>query len=157
MKKMITPILLSLVIGFCMGYFMFQQYQFNSPLETVPVFGGNSKQELTFLQIGVYSSIDSMEKNLSGIENYIYLEQDSKYHAYVAITGNEKNITKITGYYQEKGYILYSKKLEVKSSDFVLELSKYDELLAKTEDLDTIRVIISNVLTKYKELVINKR
>ena len=54
------------------------------------------------------------------------------------------------------GYVIYVKTIQVSDAEFLEELSKYDDLLYKTEDAKAIQVIISNVLNSYKEVVINR-
>lgn len=136
-----------------MGKFLFSQYQIENV--SLPVMNEIEGEKVSFLQVGVYSNIDNMKKNLEGLENYIYVEEEGKYHAYIGITTNQKNIEKLKGFYQEKGYIIYVKEIFVRSNAFLEQLSKYDELLEKTEDKNAVQVIISNVLTSYKELVID--
>lgn len=152
-KNMIVPIILALLLGILMGKFLFSQYQIENV--SLPVMNEIEGEKVSFLQVGVYSNIDSMKKNLEGLENYIYVEEEGKYHAYIGITTNQKNIEKLKGFYQEKGYIIYVKEIFVRSNAFLEQLSKYDELLEKTEDKNAVQVIISNVLTSYKELVID--
>lgn len=153
LKYMLVPALSALLIGFLMGKFMFSQYEIENV--SLPVMSKLDGESASFLQVGVYSTIESMKKNLEGLENYIYMEEDGKYHAYVGITKNKKNIEKLKGYYQELGYVIYVKDIVIHSIEFLDQLSKYDTLLEQTEDINTIRVIISNVLTSYKELVID--
>lgn len=153
LKKIMIPFLLALGIGFVMGKFMFQQYDIKNV--TLPVLKSSETRSLSFLQVGVYSSIDSMKKNLEGLENYIYMIEEEKYHAYVGITGNANNVDKLTGYYQELGYITYVKNIQVQDDIFIEQLDKYDELLSKTSETNAIRVINQNILTSYKELVID--
>lgn len=152
-KNMIVPIILALLLGILMGKFLFSQYQIENV--SLPVMNEIEGEKVSFLQVGVYSNIDNMKKNLEGLENYIYVEEEGKYHAYIGITTNQKNIEKLKGFYQEKGYIIYVKEIFVRSNAFLEQLSKYDELLEKTEDKNAVQVIISNVLTSYKELVID--
>ena len=152
-KKMITPVLLALLTGFIMGNFMFKEYGIDNV--TLPVLKSADMRTLSFLQVGVYNTLDSMKKNLEGLENYIYVIEDNKYHAYVAITANADNVDKLTGFYQEMGYITYVKSIASSDTEFLNELDKYDELLSKTSDLNAIRVINQNILTSYKELVID--
>lgn len=156
MKKTLEvgSILSAIVIGIALAKFMFLQYDSKEDI-TLPVGSGFDEVEMSFLQVGVYSSKENMEKNLSTLENYIYVLEDEKFYVYVAITNNSSNSIKLKGYFEEEGYIIYEKKLKVTNSEFIEEIAKYDDLLDKTTDNKAIRVIISNVLTKYKETVID--
>lgn len=153
LKNMMVPLLCALILGLFMGKFMFSQYQFEDV--SLPAMNELGGEKVFFLQVGVYSTVDSMKENLEGVENYIYMEEDSKYHAYVGITKSDKNITKLKEYYQELGYVIYVKEMVTHSNEFLEQLLKYDTLLEQTEDKNTVGVIISNVLTSYKELVID--
>ena len=153
LKNMVVPIVMALGVGFVMGNLLFQQYDIKNV--TLPVLKNADARSLSFLQVGVYSTVESMKKNLEGLENYIYVIEDSKYHAYVGITGNALNVDKLTGYYQELGYITYVKNITNSDATFLEELDKYDELLEKTNDKSAIRVINQNILNSYKELVID--
>lgn len=152
-KNMLAPVLLALVIGFVMGGMMLKQYDIKNV--TLPVIRNSELKTLSFLQVGVYSSLESMKKNLQGIENYIYMIEDEKYHAYVGITGNANNVDKLTGFYQDLGYITYVKDITNSNTVFLEQLEKYDQLLEQTSDQNAIRVINQNILTSYKELVID--
>lgn len=153
-KAMIGPILFSIIVGGLLAKFMFMQYDTKDI--TLPTMKTSESATLSFLQIGVYSTIENMKKSCENIENYIYMEEDSKYHVYVAITGNENNLEKLKGYFHELGYVTYKKTLVIHSAELITELEKYDDLLSKTEDMNAVRVIITNVLNSYKELVINR-
>lgn len=151
---MIGPILFSIVVGGLLAKFMFIQYDTKDV--DLPVMKTSESATLSFLQVGVYSTIENMKKSCSNIENYIYMEEDSKYHVYVAITGNETNLEKLKGYFGEQGYVTYKKTLVIHNAKFIEELEKYDDLLSKTEDMKAVRVVITNVLNSYKELVIDR-
>lgn len=154
LKSMIGPIFFSIVVGGLLAKFMFLQYDTKNV--TLPVAKTKDSQTISFLQVGVYSTIDNMKKSLTNLENYIYVEEAGKYHVYIALSANEKNVEKLKGYYAEMGYVIYVKTIPVNDAEFLEELSKYDDLLSKTEDPKAIQVIISNVLNSYKELVINR-
>ena len=57
--KSIIPAILCILVGFFMSNFMFNQYE----KETIAKVS-NEKNTVYFLQIGVYSSLDSMKENL---------------------------------------------------------------------------------------------
>lgn len=154
-KELFFPIICALLIGFIMGKFMFEQYNISDL--SIPTIKTTSGTKATFLQIGSYNSKEDMEKSLTGIEQYIYMVEESKYIAYVAITTDTKNISKLQGYYQEKGYITYVKELNISSDEFINQLYQYDQLLNKTEEIEAIGVVVNNVLKSYKELVISKQ
>jgi hypothetical protein len=146
--KTIMPVILCILIGFFMSNFMFNQYD-----KTMETF--QEKTKAYFLQIGVYSSLDNMKENLKDVNTYIYEEASGLYYAYVGITKNEENLTKIEGYFNEKQYVIYRKEKNLTSSSFIELLNQYDTMLKSTTDSLTIGKIEEEVISKYEELVIN--
>ena len=112
MKKYITPIFCSICLGFFMGFFLCNQYEGKVDLKTV----FSESEPLYFLQSGVYSSLESMQENVANLSNYIYTEEEGKYYVYIGITSSEANVDKLKGIYQQMGYSIYSKKLDVSLS-----------------------------------------
>lgn len=152
--KNIFPVLLSMVIGVGFAYFMFNQYDHEENLNLVS--GNVEKTEsIYFLQQGVYSSRESMENNTKNLAYYLYQEKDGMFYVFVGLTKIEENVDKIKGYYERKGYNLYSKQMEVSSTAFLDTLDQYDELLKQTTEDEAINTICNNIITKYKELVMN--
>lgn len=147
-EKIIMPIIASVLVGFVMGKFMFNQYDNGVALTSNLV----KKENLFFLQQGVYSSIDSMKENTSSLPYYIYTEEDNKFYVYVGITKDKKNLEKVKGYYQDKGYDIYIKTIEVGNEAFLEVFNQYEQLLKNTTDKEAISAIISSVLAKYEEL-----
>ena len=61
----------------------------------------------------------------------------------------------LKGYFANLGYNIYVKEIEINNSSFMEVLVQYEEMLRNTDDEKTIRAIISQVLSKYEELVIS--
>jgi len=153
MKKYIMPILSALLVGFLLAKFMINQYDKKENLKTV----FNSYETLYFIQQGVYSTKESMEKNMSDFAYYIYNIENDKYYTYIGITKTKENSDKLKGFYEKLGYITYIKEINVDNIGFVELLNQYDQLLETTEDENTIKAICSQVLSKYEELILNER
>lgn len=150
--KFLFPLVSAIVIGFLLGKFMFNQYDSKANLKTV----FNQKGEkVYFLQQGVYSSKESMEKNTSSFDSYIYDLIDEKYYVYVGITKNEQNVQKLQGFFKDMGYIIYVKEFNIDNEAFLEALSNYDEMLLNTDSSKTIKTVISQILSKYEELIQN--
>ena len=148
MKKYLFPVTISLVLGIGMAYFIIKQY------ETMPALAVSSEAEtLYYIQRGVYSDMDNMKNNMKDFQHYIYNVEDNQYYTYIGITTNKDNALKIQNYYKSLGYDTFLKDKITDNKDFVNILKQYDELLAKTEDSQSIKVICNQVLTKYEELV----
>ncbi len=151
MKKYLFPIISSLVIGYILANLLFKQYEYDKNIKTV----FNNGVTVYFLQQGVYSSVDSMKENMGSFNYYIYSFENDKYYSYVGITKSKDNLTKLKGYYESKGYTIYVKEINVNNNSFITILEQYDNLLATTDNEDTINAIMMQALSKYEELITN--
>lgn len=154
-KKVIIPILLALLTGFLLGTFLFKQYN-KEDLQVV----GKTKDEIKevyFLQIGVYSSKESMEENVSKIPYYIYQVDNGKYYVYVGMTLKEANATKLKDFFIASGYNIYVKKFGISNVAFLTVLEQYDTMLEQAPDANSYSAICGQVLAKYEELVNSER
>lgn len=148
MKKYLFPVSVSLILGISMAYFIIKQY------ETMPTLAVSSDAEsLFYIQRGVYSDMDNMKNNMKDFTNYIYNVEENQYYAYIGITTSKENALKIQNYYKSLGYDTFLKEKITDNKDFINILKQYDELLAKTDDNESIKVICNQVLAKYEELV----
>lgn len=148
MKKYLFPIIFSSILGFLMAYLLLIQYD---NLKSVSVSGYTSN--LYYLQRGVYSSIESMKKNMSDISEYIYNKENGLYYTYIGISTTKKNIIKLQNYYKSKSLNTYIKEMTTDNQEFVTILKQYDKLLITTSDKQTINTICNQELSKYEELV----
>lgn len=150
--KFLFPLISAIVIGFLLGKFMFNQYDSKSKIKTV---FNDRGEKVYFLQQGVYSSKESMEKNTASFDSYIYDLIDDKYYVYVGITKNEKNVEKLQGFFKDMGYIIYVKEFNIDNVSFLESLENFDTMLSNTDSNKTIKSITSQILSKYEELVQN--
>ena len=148
MKKYLLPVSMSLILGISMAYFIIRQY------ETMPALAVSSEAEiLYYIQSGAYQDMDSMESGMKDFTNYIYNVEDNQYHTYIGITTSKNNASKIQNYYKEAGYETIIEERVADNKDFINILRQYDELLSKTDDSESVKVICNQVLAKYEELV----
>lgn len=148
MKKYLLPVSMSLILGISMAYFIIRQY------ESMPSLAVSSEAEtLYYVQKGVYKDVNSMESDMKDFTNYIYNVEDNEYHTYIGITTNKDNALKVQEYYKSAGYETTIEERITDNKDFINILKQYDELLAKTDDSDSVKVICNQVLAKYEELV----
>lgn len=148
MKKYILPVILSIGFGLFLTKFILNQY--NNGLKLIPV-NTDINEKLYFIQQGVYSNLESMEKNTKDFDFYSYSVINDKYYVYIGITKKEENISKIQGYYKNMGYITVVKEFNTNNGEFIELLDKYDELLYKTDDPKSIGTICNQILKKYNE------
>lgn len=150
MKNNLISIFFCCVIGLLLSAYMFKQYD-ESEVPTI-----KEAEILSFLQIGVYSSKESMEENVKNVNYYIYTEENNQFYVYIAITKKE-NLDKLKEYYKSLGYDIYVKEINVENKSFLEVLDQYELMLKEIEDTSTIASIESQVLSKYEELVINEQ
>jgi len=150
MKKYLFTFLIAIVSGFFLSCFFIKQYDNYTGIKV----SGNG-ENLYFIQYGVYSSIESMEKETIALENYVYNISEDKYYVYVGITKNKENADKIVNHYKNLGCETIIKEYEINNSKFLSELSNYDSLLLSTTDKTVMSSLISQVLSKYEEVVIS--
>lgn len=150
MKKYLFTFLIAIIIGFFLANFFLKQY---NDFQGIKVSG--TGEPICFIQYGVFSSLESLEENTVALQNYIYNKQDNLYYVYVGITKLKDNAEKIVNHYKNLGYDLIIKEFEITNKDFLELLINYDEVLKNTTDETVISSVISQVLMKYEEVVIN--
>lgn len=111
----------------------------------------SSGESLYFVQYGVYSSIESMEKNTISLENYIYNKEDNLYYVYISITKSEEVLKKIQNYYKEQGINTISKEFVINNKKFINKVNEYDKLIKESDDSTYISSIINQTLISYEE------
>lgn len=150
MKKYLFTFLLALIIGFFLSNLFIKQYDNYAGLKI-----SGLSSELYFIQYGVFSSLESMERETIELENYVYNIDEDMYYVYVGITKNKDNANKIINYYKNLGYDTILKQYNISNDSFLEEIENYDNILLSTEDTTAIASLINQILTKYEEVVIN--
>ncbi len=113
--------------------------------------------QLFYVQKGVYSDKGSMEEDMKGFTNYIYNVEDNMYHAYIGVSNYKNNAEKVLNVYKNDGIETIIKESIVDNSEFVEILKQYDDVLSKTDDSESVKVISRQILAKYEEYVNGKR
>ena len=149
MKKYLFTFLMAIIIGFFLSNFFIRQYDSYTGIKV-----SGTGEKIYFIQYGVFSSIESMEKETIALENYVYNIEEDKYYVYVGITKTSDNANKIVEYYRSLGYETIVKQYEIINNEFLEELINYDSILYNTEDKTVIASLINQVLIKYEEVVI---
>lgn len=142
MKK-ILPILLGLIVGLIFTKIFYTSYNINYTF--------NENTKIYVFQQGVYSSLESVEKNVN-LNYYIYEKNNDMYYVYAGFTTKNENIEKLKGFFEKKGYSIYVKELNMQSNSFTEVLKQYDLLLERTNDENTIETIIASTLSEYEEV-----
>lgn len=149
MKQYIFTFVVALIIGFFLCNFFIKQYNDYNGIRV-----SNSGYELYFIEYGSYDTINDMEKNTINLENYIYNEYDNKYYVYIGITELEENAKKIVNHYKKLGYETSIKKFGITNKEFMNIIKNYDDLIKSIDDDTAFSSLISQMLTKYEEVVI---
>ncbi len=148
MKKYIFPAFLSVIIGVSLSFLIIKSYD-NTSLITV---SANTKK-VYFIQSGVYSDKQNMINSMTDFENYIYSVENNLYHTFIGITKSQNNANKIKEKYKQENITTYIVEKNITNSDFITILKQYDDVLTKTDDTKTIKVIENQVLANYKEYI----
>ena len=146
MKNTLIMLVVAIILGGISGMILFSKYK-----DTSYVFNENKK--LYFLEEGVYSTKESLESNTKDINPKLVIQDDNKYHVYVGITSDFRNVSKIKKMYKDKGYSVYEKEIEVDNSEFTANISQFDILLESSKNDSDISTIEEVVLSNYENLI----
>ncbi len=138
-KKIVTPIFLSVLCGMICGKLMFSIYEEK---------GSNilDSNVIYLLEDSAYNDYDSMKASTIS-SNYIYYEEDGKYKRVVAMTKNKDNIEKIMNVYDSE---LTVAKYLLSDEDISNRLDEYDMRIENTSDNEEIKKIIIEMINIYK-------
>ena len=146
MKKYLLTIIVSLLVGFLLSFYMLKEYE---KTDIFPVF--NESETAYLIQQGVYSSMESMQENTAHLTDYIYSVIDNMYYVYIGISLESDNVEKIQEYYKNKDINTIIKTTTISDNDLINSLKQYDMVLKETSEEETIKEIIKQTLSKYKE------
>ena len=104
----------------------------------------NTSNKYFFVQLGAFSTIDSMKDNMK-LSNYIYMNDNNLYYVFGCITKKSENLDKITSYFKNIGYNTYVKEFNI--SDELLS-SSVDKTDSSSDDISKICI---DSIANYKE------
>ena len=138
-KKIGTPIFLSVLCGCLCGRLMFSIYEDkgSSILDSNVIY---------LLEDASYDDYDSMKTSTIS-SNYIYYEEDGKYKRVVAMTKNKDNIEKIKDVY---GSELSIEEYLLNDDNINNRLDEYDIRIENASSHDEIKDIIMEMINIYK-------
>lgn len=110
-----------------------------------------------FLQEGVYSSKQILEENTNKLNFKIVEEQDSKYYVYLGITRSSSIASKLKEIYENKGYNIYIKEINLNNQEFKSNLEQFDLLINSAQNEEEILTIEEVVLANYEEIIKNSK
>ena len=144
MKKYIILTVVSVVLSYLMAKIIFMEYKSDKVIAL-----SKTGDKYYFLQLGVYSSYDSMLDNSNKLSNYIYTNNDDKYYVFTCISKNIENMNKMESYYKELGFDTYVKEFILDDNELSNTVSKVDLLLSETNE--GIGELCKKSIEKYKE------
>ena len=151
MKKTIIWILLALISGALLGKFTFDRYE---NIDTKNVISYDNY--VYMLKYGKYDNFDEMKDKVIDVDRYIYIENDDKVTAYVAIAKTKENINKIKNIYANKNINLEIVKEKIDNEEFIQNLNEYEKLLSASLDEKSLLIIEKQILSCYEELMVNE-
>ena len=150
MKKTIFWIILALVSGAILGRMTFNFYE---KVDTTNVISYDNNVYL--LKYGTYKNFEEMKESVLDIDRYIYIEENNKFKAYVAISKTSENIAKIKKIYTNKNIKLTTEKRKIDNEEFIQNLNEYEKLLSATEEESSLLIIEKQIISCYESLVTN--
>lgn len=150
MKKYLTTIIISLIIGFFLSSFLLKQY---NDYNGIAVY--NEGYEYYFLEYGTYKNKQELETSAINLENYIYRKDKDIYYMYVGITKNKDNASKMKQYYKNKNYEVTTKTFFISNEKFSEIIDNLDNILVNSNDEVVINEIINQGLNKYEEVILS--
>ena len=150
MKKQILLTLIILIIGIIIG---------NKIHKATNSFKNVFKEDeiYYFLQEGVYNSQQILEENTNKLNFKIVEELDSKYYVYLGITRSTSIASKLKEIYENKGYNIYIKEINLNNQEFKSNLEQFDLLINSTQNEEEILTIEEVVLANYEEIIKNSK
>lgn len=140
MKKFLFVLLLALITGGALAYFIFSRdNSLDDEMVAVKAF-----------QVGAFTSYDNA-KRIAERNNGIVVSDEGIYRVYVSILSDDDAIDKMRHYYDDIGLNYYLKEIVV-SKSFLESIKSSEELLADS-DREAYKLINLSVLNEYKEML----
>lgn len=146
MKKIVLCSILAIISGGILGKITFDRYD---KLNVNPVI--KLDKNVYMLKYDTYKNKEDMLNNTSNLERYIYIEKDNKFYVYVAVAKTMDSINKLKNIYSDN---LKVEKVNIKNDGFIQNLDEYEKLLKSTNDIDSLKVIESEILSCYEKWVV---
>ncbi len=145
MKKTLIYMSVAILLGGMCGKLIYQKYQDST-------FAFLEDEKIYFLQEGVYSTEESLNRNTKEINPKLVIKENNQYYVYIGISKSLDGIKKIKKLYSKKGYSTYLKEINVTDQSFITNLEQYDILLNSAKTEDDILTIQEVVLSHYEEI-----
>lgn len=141
MKKKILIILMAIAVGAVLA------------LSTLSMSSKDSskKENMFVLQLGIFKSYDNAFEKKQSVKGSIIYQNNDVYYVLAGVSKEETGLYKIEEYLKKENISYYKKQMIISYDADNLE--KYNLLLQKTSDVETIKTLNEKVL---KEVVKNE-
>lgn len=146
MKKTMLLAVIFVFLGAICGNYLYRR----AP-NSISVF--QESNTFYFLQEGIYSSKDVMQENVGDLTNKLTVLEDNKYYVYVGITMDADNANKIKKIYEEMGYKIYIKTVDLDNEEFASNVSQFDLLVKESDTTDDILTVEEVVMANYEQII----
>ena len=146
MKKIVLCSILAIISGGILGKITFDRYDKLNVNHVIKL-----DKNVYMLKYDTYKNKEDMLNNTSNLERYIYIEKDNKFYVYVAVAKTMDSINKLKNIYSDN---LKVEKVNIKNDGFIQNLDEYEKLLKSTNDIDSLKVIESEILSCYEKWVV---
>lgn len=141
MKKKILIILMAIAVGAILAL----------PTLSMTSKDGSKKENMFVLQLGIFKNYDNAFEKKQSVKGSIIYQNKDVYYVLAGVSKEETNLYKIEEYLQNENISYYKKQMIISYDPDNLE--KYNLLLQKTSDVETIKTLNEKVL---KEVVKNE-
>ena len=148
MKKKIVYFIFVFMLGLTIGTYVLNRYKALNYEET------SDSNTVYMLNYADFNSYDDMVNSIVDVDQYIYIDDGSKYKTYLAIAKTKENAQKVKNIYEEKN--LSIKKVSIDNLEFLQNLNEYEKLLDASSDKQAILTIEKQILSCYEKMVANE-
>ena len=141
MKKKILIILMAIAVGAILAL----------PTLSMASKESSKKENMFVLQLGIFKNYDNAFEKKQSVKGSIIYQNKDAYYVLAGVSKEEKGLYKIEEYLKKENISYYKKQMTICYDADNLE--KYNLLLQKTSDVETIKTLNEKVL---KEVVKNE-
>ena len=141
MKKKILIILMAIAVGAILAL----------PTLSMSLKDSSKKENMFVLQLGIFKNYDNAFEKKQSVKGSIIYQNKDVYYVLAGVSKEETGLYKIEEYLKKENISYYKKQMTISYDADNLE--KYNLLLQKTSDVETIKTLNEKVL---KEVVKNE-
>lgn len=116
------------------------------------LYNGEDKNLIYLMQVGAYRNYDNAIKLSEDLDNYFILKEDDLYKIYIGLTKSDEVYNKLVNLYASN-ISSYKKILNIYDEELDYKITKYDELLSKTNNKEDIDLIMKEEVKMINEYI----